>query len=80
MKTSGASLIAAVILAAATSSPALANGVGETVQLGSGSSCLPNSIRCKQGYRQGHPRCFTAAVRDRNGAIRKRRVCVYPGY
>lgn len=80
MKTFATSLVAAVILAAANSSPTFANGVDQNAQLGSGSSCLPNAIRCKRGYRQGHPRCFNVAVRDASGTVRKRRVCVYPAY
>jgi hypothetical protein len=76
MKTFATSLVAAAILAAATSSPALAGGTQPNVQLGSGSSCLPNAIRCKRGYRPAHPRCITVAVRQ-NGTIQKRRVCYY---
>ena len=80
MKTFATSLVAAVILAATASSPALANGVEQNAQLGSGSSCLPNAVRCKRGYLPGHPTCRNVAVRDRSGTIRKRRVCVYPKY
>jgi len=76
MKTIATSLAAAAILAAATASPALAGGAQKTIELGSGSSCLPNAIRCNRGYRPSHPRCFTVAVRQ-NGTIQKKRVCQY---
>jgi hypothetical protein len=76
MKSLATSLVAAVLLAAASSSPALAGGAQSTVELGSGSTCLPNAIRCNRGYRPGHPRCFTIAVRQ-NGTIQKKRVCRY---
>ncbi|MDH3234456.1 MAG: hypothetical protein OEQ29_13135 [Alphaproteobacteria bacterium] len=76
MKTIATSLVAAALLAAATASPALAGGAQPTIALGSGSSCLPNAVRCKQGYRPGHPRCITIAVRQ-NGTVQKKRVCYY---
>jgi len=76
MKTFATSLIAAVILAAATSSPALANGTQQNAQLRSGSSCLPNAVSCRKEYRPRHPRCYTVAVRQ-NGTIQKKRVCSY---
>ena len=78
MKTFATSLFAAVIMAAATSSPTLADGAQQNVQLKSGGYCPPNSVGCKRpGYRPQHPRCFTVAVRDHSGTIRKRRVCQY---
>ena len=76
MKLFSASLVAAVVIAAATSSPVLSAEVHENIQLGSGTSCLPNAVRCKKAYRPSHPRCFTVAVRE-NGAVRKKRVCQY---
>ena len=76
MKTFATSLVAAVLLAAASSSPALAGGAGHTIELGSGTSCPPNAISCRRSYQPGHPRCFTIAVRQ-NGTIQKKRVCRY---
>jgi len=76
MKAFATSLVAALVLAAATTSPALAGSAQRTIELGSGSSCLPNAIRCNRGYRPAHPRCFTVAVRQ-NGTIQKKRVCYY---
>jgi len=76
MKTFAITAITAVVLAA-TASPTLAGSAGQGVQFKSGASCLPNSVRCKKGYRPQHPRCWTVAVRDRSGTIRKRRVCKY---
>lgn len=74
MKALASSLVAAVLLAAASSSPALAGGVQHSIALGSGHSCLPNAVRCNRGARAGHVRCFTVAVR-RNGTVQKTRVC-----
>ena len=80
MKTFATSLVAAVILAVTTSSPTLADSAQQNAQLRSGSSCLPNAIRCNRGYRPAHPHCTVVAVRDRSGTVRRRRVCVYPNY
>ena len=76
MKTFATSVVAAVLLTVAASAPALAGGTANTIELGSGTSCLPNAIRCKRGYRPAHPRCFTVSVRQ-NGTIQKKRVCRY---
>ena len=77
MKIFATSLIVAVMLAATGSSPALAGSDKQTVQPRSGSSCLPNSVRCKRGYRPAHPRCYAVVVVDRSGTPRKKRVCSY---
>lgn len=78
MKIFATSVIAAVLLAATASSPALANSDRQNVQPRPGSYCLPNSINCKRPeYRPQHPRCWTVVVRDRSGTPRKKRVCRY---
>lgn len=77
MKTFAISLAAAVVLAAGLSSPAVADVAEPNVLLRSGSSCLPNAVRCDRGTRPQHKRCFTVAVRDHTGSLRKRRVCRY---
>lgn len=74
MKVLSTSLVAAAMLAAAASSPALANGAQSTVQLGSG-SCPLNAIRCVRPGRPIHPRCYVVSVPDGNGGVRKQRVC-----
>lgn len=77
MKAFAIAAITAVVLAAATASPTLAGNARQDVQFKSGTSCLPNSVRCRKEYRPQHPRCWTVAVRDHSGTIRKRRVCKY---
>jgi len=74
MKTLATGIAAAIVLAAMSSSPALAGGPQHSVAFGTPTSCAPNAIRCSQGSRQGHVRCYSVAVQQ-NGTVVKRRVC-----
>ena len=77
MKTFAITVAAAMIAAATASSPAFADYSRPTIDVGSGTNCRINTVRCKRRYGQTYPTCRTVAVRDNSGTVRKRFVCQY---
>jgi len=68
MRTFATSVVAAVILAATTSSPTFADGDQENVQLGSSWSCLLSAIRCVRPRRPARATPTINVGRVWNGA------------
>ena len=70
--------VSGIMLAIAGASPTLAETRTNDLIKSSPNYCPPNAINCTTpGYKPQHPRCYTIKVRDRNGEVRKKRVCRY---
>lgn len=65
-------------LVIAMASPALtqvSSASADDLIRNSNPDCPLNAFKCKKFGRPQYPRCYTIKVRDRNGEVRKKRVC-----